>query len=203
MHLRLNLIALVFLLAPAACHQIEQTDQPPNIVLISIDTLRQDHLGCYNYQRPTSPNIDELALRGVIYDNAVSTSSWTLPVHTSMLTGRYPSFHGLQDEGMKLAPGIPTLAESLKECGYQTVAVVSHIYVSAAFGLERGFDRFDETLILGGAYNPAAGQVVDQSLGLISALPQGPFFAFVHFFDPHTDYTPPPPFVNRLTRPTN
>ncbi|MCH7813608.1 MAG: sulfatase, partial [Planctomycetes bacterium] len=175
---------------------------PPNILFISVDTLRRDHLGCYGYGPDTSPNIDALARDGTVFDNAISSSSWTLPAHASMLTGLYPAFHGLQDDGVKLGPQVVTLAESLQAAGYHTIGVVSHVYVSSAFGLDRGFDTLDESLIADGATNPVAEQVVDRFLELRSQAPPGKkVFAFVHFFDPHWDYSPPPPYDTRFVDP--
>lgn len=173
----------------------------PNVLLISIDTLRADHLGAYGYARPTSPNIDALGNRGVVFSQALSTSSWTLPAHASLLTGRTPSAHGLQDDGLKLAADVPTLAAALQDAGYHTVAVVSQIYVSAAFGLERGFAHYDDSLIEGGRTNPIAAQVVKRVLKRLSGPTPEPFFAFVHFFDPHWPYTPPPSYAERFADP--
>jgi hypothetical protein len=159
---------LVLGAAMAGCAGPDQSprEAPPNLILISIDTLRSDHLGCYGYARDgLSPNIDRLAREGVVFENAISTSSWTLPAHASMLTGLYPAFHALQDDGVKLPPGPVTLAESLRASGYRTFAVVSHVYVSSRFGLERGFDEFDDSLIAGGNVNPIAEPVLDRFLG--------------------------------------
>jgi arylsulfatase A-like enzyme len=195
-------IGWVALLASlVACSEGHEVAPRPNVLVISVDTLRRDHLGCYGYERDTSPNIDALAARGVVFSNALSTSSWTLPSHASMLTGRYPSSHGLRDDGVKLAPAVPTLAESFRRNGYHTLAVVSHVYVSSAFGLERGFDAFDDSLIEGGATNPLAEQVTDRFLALLRASPNRPFFGFVHFFDPHWPYTAPEPFARRFADP--
>ena len=100
-------ICVFVLIALSGCRRQEQTIEPPksleppNVILISVDTLRRDHLGCYGYGRPASPNIDQLARSGTVFENAVSTCSWTLPAHSSMLTGLYPAFHGLQDDGTK------------------------------------------------------------------------------------------------------
>lgn len=182
----------------------ERPDTPahsPNILLISIDTLRADHLGCYGYTKDTSPNIDRLARDGTRFTKMTSTCSWTLPSHASMLTGLYPAHHALENDGVQLPREIPTLAEALQHRGYYTVGVVSHLYVSSAFGLQRGFDVFDETLIEGGKTNPLAEQVVDRVLELMRAAPRERFFAFVHFFDPHWDYTPPAPYNRKFTDP--
>ena len=174
---------------------------PPNILFISVDTLRRDHLGCYGYEKSTSPHIDRIAGNGLLFENCVSTSSWTLPSHTSMLTGLYPSFHRLQDDGNRLAGDVTTVAEQLQDAGYQTMAVTAHVYVSSEFGLDRGFHRFDDSLIRGGAENPIASDVVDRALDLFRTIPPGPWFAFVHFFDPHWDYAPPPPFDTKFIDP--
>jgi arylsulfatase A-like enzyme len=192
---------LVLLATLVACFGGSEVGPRPNVLVISVDTLRRDHLGCYGYERETSPHIDALARRGVVFDNALSTSSWTLPSHASMLTGRYPSSHGLRDDGVELAPSVPTLAADFRRHGYHTLAVVSHVYVSSAFGLDQGFDAFDDTLTEGGATNPLAEGVVDRFLALLAASPVRPFFGFVHFFDPHWPYTAPEPFARRFADP--
>ena len=192
---------LILLATLVACSAGREIAPRPNVLVISVDTLRRDHLGCYGYERDTSPNIDALAARGVMFSNALSTSSWTLPSHASMLTGRYPSSHGLRDDGVELAPAVPTLAASFQRNGYHTLAVVSHVYVSSAFGLERGFDAFDDTLTEGGTTNPLAERVADRFLALLRASPARPFFGFVHFFDPHWPYTAPEPFARRFADP--
>ena len=194
-----GLIALVFLLI-VGCGE-KSSSGPYNIILISIDTLRPDHMSCYYYFQPTTPTIDALAMQGTVFDKALATSSWTLPSHTTMFTGLYPAFHGVQDDGSKLANSIPTLAEHLKLGGYQTWGVVSHLYVSSQFGLERGFDVFDDSLIEGGIRVPRAQEVVDRALELITAAESAPYFAFIHFYDPHWDYDPPPPFDTKFTDP--
>lgn len=178
--------------------QADEGPPRPSFLLISVDTLRRDHLGSYGYPRATSPQIDALAARGTVFTNAVSTSSWTLPAHASLLTGRYPSYHGLEDDGLKLRQDVPTLAASLQAAGYHTLAVVSHVYVSRAFGLERGFDVFDDSLIEEGLSNPVAEAVVDRFLEHAGEGLAEPFFAFVHFFDPHWPYEPPEPFRSRF-----
>ena len=184
-------LGLLLVVAFTGCR--DEGTSRPSILLISVDTLRSDHLGCYGYERSTSPSIDKLARDGVVFDDVMSTCSWTLPSHASMLTGLYPSHHGLQDDGAKLAPRIRTLADALAGRGYHNVAVVSHVYVSSTFGLDRGFHTFDDSLILRGARNPIAREVVDRFLELEPEMPDRPFFAFLHFFDPHWDYTAPPP----------
>jgi arylsulfatase A-like enzyme len=187
---------------PVKAPRVVDTSNPPNVLLISVDTLRADHLGIYGYPRPTSPTIDGLGNSGVVFEKALTTAPWTLPSHVSLLTGLYPAFHGVQDDGTKLAAEVPTLAEAFKGLGYHTLAVVSHVYVSSEFGLDRGFDSFDDSLIAGGAKNPIAEVVVDHFLDAMSEVPEGRFFAFVHLFDPHWSYTAPEPFFKRFAEPS-
>lgn len=186
----------------AGCAVDSGSPGQPDLILISVDTLRRDNLGCYGYPRGTSPNLDSLAARGVVFENALSTASWTLPAHVSMLTGLYPASHAVQDDGSKLAESLPAVAERLTDAGYNALAVVSHVYVSRAFGLARGFDIFDESLTEGGSKNPRAGPVVDRTLEHVDRLPRDqPLFVFVHFFDPHWEYSPPPPFDRQFIDP--
>lgn len=117
---------------------------PPDIILISIDTLRPDHLGTYGYGRDTSPVLDSLAARGATFENAFAQSSWTLPSHVSLMTSTYPAVHQVDTERRSLPESIPTLAESLQAHGYETTGFVSWIYLAAKFGFARGFDRYDE-----------------------------------------------------------
>ena len=120
------------------------TAGPPDILLISIDTLRPDHLGTYGYERDTSPVLDSLAARGATFENAFAQSSWTLPSHVSLMTSTYPAVHQVDTERRSLPESIPTLAESLQARGYETTGFVSWIYLAAKFGFARGFDRYDE-----------------------------------------------------------
>ena len=165
-----------------------------NIVLLSVDTLRADHTGWHGYGRETTPALSGLARRSVVFGQAMSTSSWTLPAHGSLLTGEYPAVHGAQDDGSRLSEHIPTLAERFQRAGFRTFGVVSHIYVARPFGFARGFDLFDDTLIEEGARNPRADVVVDRFFEVLDAAPETvPFFGFVHLFDPHWDYEAPAP----------
>jgi arylsulfatase A-like enzyme len=195
------LLAHALLLA-TACGTREKRPGPPNVLLISIDTLRRDHLGCYGYGPKTTPNIDRLARRGVVFDGAVSGSSWTLPAHASMLTGVYPALHALQDDGVSLPAGIGTLAEALGKRGYNTLGVVAHVYVSGLFGLDRGFRRFDDADARAGREAPTATAIVDRALRLLEEDRAEPFFAFLHFFDPHWDYAPPAPYREKFADPS-
>jgi arylsulfatase A-like enzyme len=168
-----------------------------NVVLISIDCLRADHVGAYGYYRNTTPSIDALAAEGVVFENAMSTSSWTLPTHMSMLTGLMPSFHGV-DRSHKLSTSLPFLPEMLLEEGYETLGVVSGAYLSQAFGFERGFDIYR---LLN---DSRAEQVVDAALDLARQARTRDQFLFLHLFDAHWPYVPPRSFLDRFDeRPTD
>ncbi len=170
----------------------------PNIVLISIDTLRPDFLGCYGHERPSSPSIDELAARGTLFTDVTSASPWTLPSHATMLTGLYPSHHGIVDHVFQLES--ETLATRLSAAGYQTMAVVnSHNIGDARYGLLRGFDA-QKAEYVAEMDPPTGGPIVNRGSAVtkkaISALeerdPNRPFFLFLHYYDVHSDFTPAP-----------
>jgi arylsulfatase A-like enzyme len=172
----------------------------PNVILISIDTLRADHVSAYGYARQTTPSIDRLASNGIRFANASSQSSWTLPSHISLMTSSYPHVHGVHDDDRRLGPGSQTLAESLGRAGYETAGFVSWLYVGPLFGFDRGFDRYTALIdrgaiefASGGGARPAAA-VTDAAIGFLREPRERPFFLFVHYFDPHMDYRPPKPY---------
>jgi len=192
-------VAVLTALLLGACQRAAPTAPGSNVILVTIDTLRADHLGCYGYERATSPRIDELAARSVVFERAVSTSSWTLPAHASLLTGLYPAEHGVQTDVNAMPASAVTLAELLGEHGYQTFAAVSHVYLSTRWGFDTGFDRFDERVALGSPQRPVATHIVDSAIEWLAARDtERPFFAWLHIFDPHWDYAPPPPFDTRF-----
>lgn len=167
-------------------------DQRPNVILISLDTLRADHLGCYGYSRPTSPALDALASDGVRFDEALSTSSWTLPAHVSMLTSLTVAHHGVLDEGYVLGPSLRTLADYLRGRNYVTAAFTGGGYVGSPFGFARGFDFYvDENTPL---ENPrSAGILLGESADWIRRNAGKKFFLFLHTYQPHDPYASPPP----------
>lgn len=116
----------------------------PNVILIIVDTLRADHLTCYNYERLTSPYLDQLATKGVLFENAIATSSWTLPSHASMLTGLYPNQHRAQRFADELGDNIPTIAEELRRAGYRTLAFSGSPFFTRRQSLGRGFIEFGD-----------------------------------------------------------
>jgi membrane-anchored protein YejM (alkaline phosphatase superfamily) len=179
---------------------------PPDIVLVSIDSLRPDHLGCYGYRAPTSPGIDALAAGGVRCEVALSTTSWTLPAHAALFTGLYDSTHGLVTNGLRLSGQATTLAERLKRRGYRTAGFFGGPYLHPAFGLSKGFDTWEscmtpltEELITSGKLGGESAHEDVTGPRTVAALERflehsdaQPLFLFVHLFDVHYDYNPPP-----------
>lgn len=177
----------------------------PDLILVSVDTLRADHLSTYGYDRPTSPFIDSLAAAGARFEHARSPAPWTLPSHTTMLTGQLPTTHRVVEDDLRLAADTPILPELLKQAGYATGGFVATLYVSRVFGFERGFDRFedfdlhDEKANLRGEV--VASDVVDQALDWLGKLPAGaPAFLFLHVYDVHYTYDPPAPYETLFDR---
>jgi arylsulfatase A-like enzyme len=185
------LVSLVLFIALAAGHQVNDvlaSDNPgPNIVLILIDTLRADHLGCYGYKRNTSPNIDDFASEAVVYKNAIATSSWTSPAVASLFTAQYPHVMGYEDQAVVLDEKFLTIAEILRNHGYATRGVISHLYLSADLGFDQGFETFDEENAQGHGHI-SSPSVTDKGIELIDELKDENFFLFLHYFDPHCDY---------------
>lgn len=175
----------------------------PNVLLVSIDTLRADHVHAYGYARETTPAIDRLAAEGVRFDLALAPAPWTLPSHVSLLTGLPPLRHGVLDDGRRLAAEAVTLAEALRDAGYTTAGFVSAPYLEADYGFAQGFDRYDDYTV-----SPASEHFSHRAVTsprLLDAVTRWlderesrrddrPFFLFVHMWDPHYDFVPPPPF---------
>lgn len=163
-----------------------QRVEKPDIVLIVVDTLRKDHLGCYGYERDTSPNIDRLADISVVYDNAFSQAPWTLPSVAALLTSRHPSELGIQGFRKRIPDDEIFMQEILSANGYATHAVVSHDFIGAKWGFDQGFDTFDS--FAGGHRTSSAEQVTSAALQIVDRFEESPTFLFVHFFDPHFLY---------------
>ncbi|MFH1313225.1 MAG: sulfatase [Candidatus Eisenbacteria bacterium] len=161
-----------------------------NVVLVGIDTLRANQLGCYGYHRDTSPNIDRFAESGVLFLDAVSSSPWTLPAFATVFTSLYPSQHGANSVESVMRTSFPTLAEVLGAHGYSTGAIVNAPILSHEFGVGRGFDHYDVAV----RDARLADSTTTDALRWIDEHRDGPFFIFVHYFDPHLAYAPPAPF---------
>lgn len=181
-------VALLLLAATGAgCRR-----EPPNILLVSIDTMRRDHVSAYGYRRPTTPAIDRLAAEGALFENAWSTSSWTLPAHMSTFTGALPSTHQVEEETDRLPPGILTLAEHLRSNGFATAGFASHVFLGVPYGFARGFDVYDVHV------DQRADAVTRRAARWLARRPHRPFFLFVHYFDPHWSYDPPAEIARRF-----
>lgn len=176
-------------------------------MLITVDTLRADRLGCYGAKDVATPAADALAREGVLFERAVAQVPLTWPSHVVMLTGTYPFHNGVQDfTGQPLAAEFRTLAQSLKDRGYATGAVVSSFVLDRTWGLARGFDRYDDAQP-GSAFfqqdlglvSRRAAESVDRALAWLqtAAREQRPFFLWLHLFDPHSPYDPPEAFRTR------
>jgi len=169
--------------------------KPPDLVLITVDTLRPDHLGYNGYARATSPRVDRLASEGVVFTNAISVSGWTLPSVATILTGHYPKDHGATDFRWSLDPTFPTLAGILRRNGYDTFGLVSHVMLTPQYGMGEGFAHFDFSVLNAG--NPHELSTSDPLTNLaLEGLRDAkkPYFLWVHYFDPHFQYIPHPGF---------
>jgi len=169
------------------CGRDPDQRKPVNVVLIVIDTLRVDHLGCYGYWRPLSPNIDRLAADGVRFTNAYSQAPWTTPSVGSLLSSNYPTTIGITEAPNLLPDRFSVLPEVLREHGYATGAVVSHYFLGSKWNFDQGFDLFDESNILGHAGICSPG-LIDTAFALLVAHHEKLFFLMTHYFDPHYAY---------------
>ena len=169
-----------------------------SVVLITIDTLRADHLPTYGYFRNTAPNLERMAQRATVFERAVTPMATTLPAHTSMMTGTRPRRHNIVRNGLvfESEPDLRTVAEMLKTAGYQTVAVVSASPVAEETGISVGFDQYDDPKL---GPRPAS-TTTDLALAHLRRLDDRPFFMWVHYWDPHDPYTPPPPYDRKFSK---
>jgi arylsulfatase A-like enzyme len=167
----------------------------PNVILVSLDTLRADHVGAYGCDLPTTPVLDRLAGEGIVFERALTTYPSTTAGHMSMLTGVYPVGHEVISPLTALHPAIPTLAELLAAQGYETAAVTENGMLSIVSGFGRGFMRYREfkgaTSVVTAGH---AAEVVDEGLRWIAEHREAPFFVFLHTYQVHGPYTPPPGF---------
>lgn len=175
----------------------------PNVLLVSIDTLRADHVGCYGYGRKTTPFLDALAAESTRFARAFTPSSWTVPAHMSLFTSLSPHRHGVEGMRQRLPSRVRTLAQAFQAADYQTAAFLGWYFLSSRYGFGRGFDSYvelepDETK-LGDA--PRAESVITAALEWLEARDRDlPFFVFVHLFDPHLHYEPPAPYDSLFTK---
>ena len=185
----------------AACGETEfvpawgDADPPPNILFLTIDTLRTDHLGYDGYDKPTSPNIDAWAETAMIFDNAQASASWTLPGFASALTGTYCSTHRCWGFGNPLDPSFNTVTEILLAAGYDTACVTSHIFLATRFGLQQGFVHFDDSFAhpsVDPKDSITSEMVSDKGIDFLehkaAADDDTPWLLWLHYFDPHDSY---------------
>jgi len=177
----------------------------PNILLISIDSLRADHLHSYGYTRQTSPNIDALAADGAVFETVISPTSWTLPAHMTLMTSLAPEEHGVITNRLRLGANVDTLPMRLQRAGYTTAGFVSATYLDGIYGFSRGFDEYDDYTLLrvAGEKSRAAvtsQQVARRAIDFLHHHDGRPFFLFLHFFDVHYNYNPPQPFARMFDR---
>jgi tetratricopeptide (TPR) repeat protein len=205
----LSLAAVAALLAALGTRALWPTriarDPALSVLLVSVDTLRADALGCYGRADAGTPWIDGLAAAGVRFETAHAHNVVTLPSHANILSGRYPLQHGVRDNtGFRFPPTTPTLATILREKGWRTGAFVSGFPLDSRFGLDRGFEVYDDRF---GGSEAARGFVMPERAGTatvraarrwIESVRGQRFFAFVHLYEPHFPYAPPEPFASRF-----
>jgi choline-sulfatase len=189
--------------ASLAKGQAPKKANPPDVFLITVDTLRADHVHCYGYENIQTPALDGLAKDGVRFEQAFTPSPITNTSHTSILTGLLPSSHGVTDFAVPLAPSHPTLAELLKKSGYHTAAFIGAVILDSktlAPGLDRGFDFYDNfpehapTKSRWGRVERRGTEVVQHAETWMTAHPAGSHFVWIHLYDPHDPYEPPAPY---------
>lgn len=195
-------IAALFAVALAGCRATPPAGR--TVLLVSIDTLRADHLGLYGDRRAETPAIDALGGEGLVFEAAWTTGPLTLPAHASLLSGRLPPRHGVRANGVhRLPAAVPLVSEAFSRGGFRTAAFVGGFPLAARFGLTRGFDVYDDELpsTASGFHYPErlGAVVVDRAVSWLQAQPkEASLFLFVHLYDPHADYTPPPAFAARF-----
>ncbi|MFQ6104663.1 MAG: tetratricopeptide repeat protein [Candidatus Glassbacteria bacterium] len=216
------LITLVAIVSLIIIWTVTRKKPDRNLVLITVDTIRADRLHCYGYDEISTPNMDFLAANGVLFENAISPAPLTLPSHTTLLTGLYPQTHGVRDNTTyKLSDKAVTLAEILHDNGYNTAAVVGAFVLHSSYGLDQGFEYYNDELP-----NPPmtftspfssqkaprirmkeiserpASIVTKRALSWLRQSSDERFFLWIHYYDPHFPYNPPPPYSSKyLERP--
>ena len=191
---------LVLAACSPAAEPLSGSARGANLVLISLDTTRADRLGPYGYAQAETPGLDRLAASGVVFERCFSPVPITLPAHSSLMTGTDPFVHGVRDNGsFRLHGTNETLAEVLRDAGYRTAAEVAAFVLNREFGLDQGFEEYEDTesvadTMLNRTFASRRGDAVaDKAIERLSQLSGtgSPFFLFVHFFDPHAPYDPP------------
>ncbi len=201
-------VTLLAALAPG-CNWVETQlrvrPKGPSVLFITIDTLRADHVGVYGAKVAKTPQLDSLAARGVVFEQAIASVPLTLPSHTSLHTGLYPPNHGVRHNGIfRAADELETVAEKFQGAGYRTGAVIAADVLAPEFGLAQGFDSYDADLpdhraTASGYYERTANQVTDRALAWL-AESERPFFLWLHYYDAHANHQPPEPYATQYAR---
>jgi len=198
----------------ASCHRNEtqnstaQTPRDANVLLITLDTTRADHLSCYGPDGAKTPHLDALAARGVRFAHATAQVPLTLPSHACIMTGAYPPVHGLRDMGgFTLAKSHPTIASIAQAAGFETAAFVGSRILSKHFGISNGFATYDDDMSsqaeeeLPGVYpERRAAVVTDRAIEWLKQNGQRRFFLWAHYYDPHAPYNPPEPYQHTYAK---
>lgn len=192
---------LLLVLAPLAqgpARAAEDNPSPPSVILISVDTLRADHLSCYGYHAHRTPHLDALAVSGTLFTQISSQVPLTLPSHTSLLTSTYPFWNGVNENGEVVKPGMVTLPGILRSHSYKTAAFIGGYFLARRFGLDQGFEVYDSpfgaaqgSLAKALDLKRPAGTVIGSAEKWLEQNTSHPYFAFIHLFDLHMPYNPP------------
>ena len=180
----------------------------PNVIIVTMDTTRADHLACYGYPQVKTPTLDALAGRGVLFEQCAAASPLTLPSHATIMTGMYPTYHGVRINGnTAVSEQQTTLAEIFSGRGYDTGAFIAAFVLDGRWGLNQGFKHYDDSFDLKkykqldlGAVQKPGNEVMDEALGWLEKEKDSSFFAWIHLYDPHTPYAPPEPFLSEYGR---
>ncbi len=196
---------------------MNERSKKPNIILLVMDAVRADHLSCYGYHRRTSPNIDKIAKRGVLFEKAFSAADWSPPSHVSIFTGKYTSYHKTLGRNVFLGKENLTIADILSSNGYSTIGISGNIIISPEFKFDKGFQKyitmdtsyrsfkfikqspkdFIRTLIYGpDRYTYRINEIIKRFLSKHDR--KNPFFMFINFYNCHAPYDPPRPFKKRF-----
>jgi len=179
---------------PVITKDDHNSDKPPNVLILLVDTLRDDHVGAWGYERNTTPFIDEIARTGAIFRKTVSTSSWTEPATFSLLTGMLPGQADVDLYGrVKIADKAEFLSEILHRKGYRTGAISGNYVISYTLGFDQGFETFSERCFSNFHWR-SAECMTDEAIEWIDREPDRPFFLYLHYIDPHARYNAPPPY---------
>lgn len=203
------ILSVIVLVAVVGGFIIRRFLRPPkirNVLIITMDTTRSDHLSCYGKYKNVTPNIDALAAEGILFKNAYSPISLTLPSHSTIMTGVYPPRHGVHNNlHYQLGDRNLTLAEILKENGFVTAAIIGTFVLDSRFGLDQGFDTYDDDFdgeLKDLNISQRRGEeTVEHAISWMQKHKDNPFFLFLHFYDPHMPYDPPEPFKSMIAHP--